>query len=130
MKFLIAFLDQLNDILGAIAPLNILGGAINYVLNLLGISCSGPDRSCSKKKQTCTNGAEELEDEDFLDGCYQTSIIYSQQLVLITLNMSVMMLIKVSLYSLQLLDSLVVFLQQVELLVIFLRWMQSTTTRQ
>ena len=62
-------LGPISDILGAIAgPLNILGGAINQVLNLLGISCSGPDRSCSKKKAVCTNGGEELkEEDDFLD---------------------------------------------------------------
>lgn len=62
-------LGPLNDILGAIAgPLNIIGGAINFVLQLLGITCSGPDRSCSKKKQICTTGAEKLEEKgDFLD---------------------------------------------------------------
>lgn len=63
-------LGPLQDILGAIAiPLNIIGGAVNYVLELLGISCSGPDTTCSKYKQICTNG-EEKEDEDdknFLD---------------------------------------------------------------
>lgn len=61
-------LGPLNDILGIIAaPLNIIGGAINFVLQLLGINCSGPDRSCSKKKQVCTNGAEKIEERDFLD---------------------------------------------------------------
>ena len=59
--------------MGAIAaPLNILGGAINFVLQLLGINCSGPDRSCSKKKQVCTNGAEQLEERDFLDDLLRT----------------------------------------------------------
>lgn len=62
-------LGPLSDILGAIAgPLNMIGGAINFVLQLLGINCSGPDRSCSKKAAVCTNGGEKVKDEgDFLD---------------------------------------------------------------
>jgi hypothetical protein len=68
-------LGPLQDILGAIAgPLNIIGGAISYVLSLLGISCSGPDQTCSEYKKICTDGSKEeqgKEDEknekDFLD---------------------------------------------------------------
>jgi len=63
-------LGPLEDILGAIAiPLNIIGGAVNYVLELLGISCSGPDTTCTKYKQICTTGEEKEGDDDknFLD---------------------------------------------------------------
>lgn len=63
-------LGPLQDILGAIAePLNMIGQAINFVLKLLGISCSGPDQTCNKYKKACTNGEEEgkKDDEDFLD---------------------------------------------------------------
>ena len=66
-------LGPLQDILGAIAiPLNIIGGAVNYVLELLGISCSGPDTTCSKYKQICTNG-EEKEDGKMILFCFGTS---------------------------------------------------------
>ena len=63
-------LGPLQDILGAIAvPLNIIGGAINYIMQLLGISCSGPDTTCSKYKKVCTTGEkkEDDDDKDFLD---------------------------------------------------------------
>lgn len=64
-------LGPLEDILGAIAgPLNIIGGAINYILSLLGISCSGPDQTCSEYKKVCTDGSKEegiADDKDFLD---------------------------------------------------------------
>ena len=64
-------LGPLQDILGAVAePLNIIGQAINYVLKLLGISCTGPDQTCNKYKKVCVNGEEEEKDddeEDFLD---------------------------------------------------------------
>ena len=65
-----SILGPLQDILGAIAvPLNIIGGAINYVLELLGISCSGPDTTCSKYKKICTTGEKKKDDndKDFLD---------------------------------------------------------------
>ena len=69
-ELLDSVLGPLQDILGAIAaPLNIIGGAINYIMQLLGISCSGPDQTCSKYKLHCTTG-EKKEDEDdksFLD---------------------------------------------------------------
>lgn len=64
-------LGPLQDILGAIAePLNIIGQAINYVLKLLGISCTGPDQTCNKYKKVCTSGKKDKEkkdDKDFLD---------------------------------------------------------------
>ena len=68
-QILESILGPLQDILGAIAaPFNMIGKAINYILNLLGISCSGTDRSCQELKQRCTDGsANEGEDENFLD---------------------------------------------------------------
>ena len=68
-QILESILGPLQDILGAIAaPFNMIGKAINYILNLLGISCSGTDRSCEELKQRCTDGsANEGEDENFLD---------------------------------------------------------------
>ena len=68
-QLLNSILGPLQDILGAIAaPFNMIGKAINYILNLLGISCSGTDRSCQELKQRCTDGsANEGEDENFLD---------------------------------------------------------------
>ena len=45
-QLLNSILGPLQDILGAIAaPFNMIGKAINYILNLLGISCSGTDLS-------------------------------------------------------------------------------------
>jgi hypothetical protein len=63
-------LGPLQDILGAIAaPLNIIGQAVNFVLKLLGISCSGPDQTCNKYKKVCTSGEKKKDDKDkdFLD---------------------------------------------------------------
>ena len=70
-ELLNSILGPLQDILGAIAePLNMIGNAINYILRLLGISCSGPDQTCAKYKQICTSGEkkEKEDDEGFLDG--------------------------------------------------------------
>ena len=70
-ELLDSVLGPLQDILGAIAaPLNIIGQAINYVLKLLGISCSGPDQTCAKYKKVCTTGEKKKDDDDkdFLDG--------------------------------------------------------------
>ena len=67
---LTSILGPLQDILGAIAePLNLIGNAINYILRLLGISCSGPDKTCAKYKEVCTSGEkkEKGNDKDFLD---------------------------------------------------------------
>ena len=70
-ELLSSILGPLQDILGAIAePLNMIGNAINYILRLLGISCSGPDQTCAKYKQICTSGERKTgeDDEGFLDG--------------------------------------------------------------
>lgn len=70
-QLLESILGPLQDILGAIADgLNIIGNAINFILKLLGISCSGPDQTCAKYKQVCTDGSKKKgeNDEDFLDG--------------------------------------------------------------
>ena len=68
-QLLNSILGPLQDILGAIAaPFNVIGKAINYILNLLGISCSGTDRSCDEVKEKCTTGEEKTDDdENFLD---------------------------------------------------------------
>ena len=69
-ELLTSILGPLQDILGAIAePLNMIGNAINYILRLLGISCSGPDKTCAKYKEVCTDGEkkEKGDDKDFLD---------------------------------------------------------------
>ena len=69
-ELLNSILGPLQDILGAIAaPLNIIGNAINYILRLLGISCSGPDQTCNKYKKVCTDGSKEEDEDDknFLD---------------------------------------------------------------
>ena len=70
-ELLDSILGPLSDILGAIAvPFNLIGQAINYVLKLLGISCSGPDKKCAKYDIVCTTGEKKKSDdgEDFLDG--------------------------------------------------------------
>jgi len=69
-ELLTSILGPLQDILGAIAePLNMIGNAINYILRLLGISCSGPDKTCAKYKEVCTDGEKKgkEDDKDFLD---------------------------------------------------------------
>ena len=69
-ELLTSILGPLQDILGAIAePLNMIGNAINYILRLLGISCSGPDKTCAKYKEVCTDGEKKGKenDKDFLD---------------------------------------------------------------
>jgi len=63
-------LGPLQAILGAIAsPINMMGDAINYVLNLLGIQCSGPKKECANVTKVCSHGKTEKRDEgDWLDG--------------------------------------------------------------
>ena len=70
-ELLADILGPLQTILSAIAaPFNIIGNAINYVLKLLGIECSGPDLQCSEYTKTCTDGTtddgttDETGDED------------------------------------------------------------------
>jgi hypothetical protein len=61
-------LGPLEDILGAAASaINIIGDTINYVLDLLGISCDGPGKKCSKTTTTCTDCKTDKRDGDFLD---------------------------------------------------------------
>ena len=70
-----SILGPLQDILGAIAePLNMIGQAINYILKLLGITCSGPDQTCNKYKEVCTSGEKKTkeDDKDFLDGLLES----------------------------------------------------------
>tara|TARA_A100001234_G_C12638678_1_gene391031 strand:- start:917 stop:3736 length:2820 start_codon:yes stop_codon:yes gene_type:complete len=70
-----SILGPLQDILGAIAaPLNVIGKAINYVLGLLGISCSGPDQTCNKYKEVCTTGEKkkDQDDKNFLDNLLES----------------------------------------------------------
>ena len=74
-ELLNSILGPLSDILGAIAaPFNLIGNAINYVLKLLGISCSGPDQTCAKYKTVCTTGEkkEDNDEEGFLDGLLES----------------------------------------------------------
>ena len=69
-ELLESILGPLQDILGAIAaPLNLIGNAINYILRLLGITCTGPDKTCAQYKKICTDGSKEdgEDDENFLD---------------------------------------------------------------
>ena len=59
-ELLADILGPLQTILAAIAtPFNIIGNAINYVLKLLGIQCSGPDLQCSEWSATCTSGEKD-----------------------------------------------------------------------
>ena len=60
-------MGPLTEILGIIAsPLNIIGGAINSIFRLLGISCDGPAQSCVKVRKVCTNCGSDNK-KDFLD---------------------------------------------------------------
>ena len=62
-----SILGPLQSLLGAIAaPLDMIGQAINKVLKLLGIQCSGPGQKCAKKTKVCTDCAGDKR-EDFLD---------------------------------------------------------------
>ena len=64
-------LGPLQDLLGTFGSfLDIVGGVINKVLNFLGISCTGVDDKCAKKKTKCSDGTDKDKkgsDEDFLD---------------------------------------------------------------
>lgn len=68
---LLALFDSLiASILGPIqellakfaAPLNLIGGILNKVLSLLGISCSGPSSKCETVQQNCTDCGQNKED--------------------------------------------------------------------
>lgn len=61
-------LGPLQSILGIIAsPLNILGAALQYIFQLIGLSCTGPDNKCSEKTQHCTGPANKKKpgEDDF-----------------------------------------------------------------
>ena len=61
-------LGPLQDILGAIAaPINMIGEAINKVLDLLGIQCNGPNEKCTPKTKICTDNSDDEPEENFLD---------------------------------------------------------------
>jgi len=63
-----AVLGPLQSILGIIAsPLNILGAALQYIFQLIGLSCTGPDNKCSDKTQHCTGTANKKKpgEDDF-----------------------------------------------------------------
>jgi len=73
-----AFSTLVETVLGPIQALlgeagnfaNIIGGVINKVLTLLGISCTGVPNKCNKDKTRCTNGGSDdkkKEEKDFLD---------------------------------------------------------------
>lgn len=58
-------LGPLQSLLGSAGSfLNIVGGVISRVLNILGISCSGVKDDCNEKKSQCSDGTDEDEDED------------------------------------------------------------------
>jgi len=63
-----AVLGPLQSILGIIAsPLNILGAALQYIFQLIGLSCTGPGNKCSSKTQHCTGSANKKKpgEDDF-----------------------------------------------------------------
>jgi len=61
-------LGPIQELLSILAnPLNIIGKAINYVLSLLGISCSGPKQNCEAIQEVSVTCEETKEDKDWLD---------------------------------------------------------------
>lgn len=61
-------LGPLQSILGIIAsPLNILGAALQYIFQLIGLTCTGPSNKCSDKTQHCTGPANKKKpgEDDF-----------------------------------------------------------------
>lgn len=61
-------LGPLQSILGIIAsPLNILGAALQYIFQLIGLSCTGSNNKCSEKTQHCTGPANKKKpgEDDF-----------------------------------------------------------------
>lgn len=63
-------LGPLQAILGIIAsPLNILGAILQYIFQLFGITCTGPDNKCKKSEQSqfCTGSANKKKpgEDDF-----------------------------------------------------------------
>jgi len=71
-KLIGEILGFISSILGPIGDvLNIVGGAISNILSLLGITCSGGDRTCAKWRKMCADGdgdgEKDEDDENFLD---------------------------------------------------------------
>lgn len=64
-------LGFISEILGPIGDvLNIVGEAVSTVLELLGITCSGGDRTCAKWRKACADGDDDKpkeDEENFLD---------------------------------------------------------------
>lgn len=78
---ILGYIDTLiNDILGGLqsllsiiaSPLNIIGNALKKIMDLLGISCSGPSAQCEKIQITCTDCATAGDKEDDLDKLIKT----------------------------------------------------------
>jgi hypothetical protein len=69
-------LGPLQSLLGSAGSfLNIVGGVINRVLNILGISCTGPDQDCKKDKNICSDGSNGEDDEDEDDASFFDKLI-------------------------------------------------------
>lgn len=64
-------LEPLQSLLGEAGSfVDIIGGTINRVLNLLGISCTGVKDTCNKNETDCTDGStddKKKDEKDFLD---------------------------------------------------------------
>jgi hypothetical protein len=56
-------LGPIQALLGALAnPLNLIGGILNSIMSLLGISCSGPSANCEAIQKKCTDCGQNKED--------------------------------------------------------------------
>lgn len=73
---ILGYIDALiNDILGGLQnilssisqPLNIIGNILKRVMDILGISCSGPEAQCEKIQIKCTDCGTQGENQDDLD---------------------------------------------------------------
>lgn len=62
-------LAPITEVLGVIAePLDLIGGVVNKVFTLLGISCDGPEAQCEKVTKKCVDcGDKKSDDDDWLD---------------------------------------------------------------
>jgi len=61
-------LGPVQAILGIIAsPLNILGAALQYIFQMIGLSCTGPNNKCSQTTKLCTGSANKKKpgEDDF-----------------------------------------------------------------
>jgi hypothetical protein len=68
-------LGFISEILGPVGDvLNIVGEAVSTVLELLGITCSGGDRTCAKWRKACSDGDDDKpkeDEENFLDELFK-----------------------------------------------------------